>query len=517
MANPIVRVANVLGKAVGTFQKSKLRAQYGKQPSFLGAWAEEGKWRLSDASQRQAQRRAVQNSWIFTAISLIAREVGAAKFQVVRYQGVENESIQISNHPLEEVLRRPNSWMGESFLWQYTTWWLQLNGNGYWYIGLSSSGEVAEIWPLPSEDVDPRPGDEKRFIDTYEYTVGGRQYNIPAELIVHFRLPNPFDIFRGMSPLKAAMLPVDTDTFMSRWNASFFGRDNVMPSAIINLVPSSPEQQIDSTDVEMLKSDLKAGYQAFKRKTAVTSVTKLEVEQLGWAPKDLDFISGRQFTKEEIYEIYGIPGGLLDKNATRANSENAEVVFKGKTIWPLLVLMSEQLTAELTMPYYGKEYAAEFEDIRVVSRELQLQEISGAGPYLTIDEVRKRFYKAKELPDGRGSLTAVEVQVQSQEMGMPFDGETVEGSLVPPKRLSAPKFQERLVVEDLKRWQRKSLNALRTGKSIPVDFRSDVIPFWLLSLVEQKLSLARGMKSEGLDREVKRVFREVTQVYFPFL
>jgi len=498
---------------------------------FVASLADEGKWHTGGGTERQAQQRAVQSAWAFTAISFVARGIGAANLQIVEHKGVDEEPVQIPNHPLETLLRRPNPWMGGAFLWQYTAWWIELSGNAYWYVSPDNTGQPAEIWPLPARDVEPRPGDEEQFIDHYQYRVGGCEYDIPASNIVHFKLPNPFDMFRGMSPLAAAILGVDTDLAMAQWNARFFGRDNVMPSAVINLSSGDPSSPIEEADIEALKDDLKSGYQAGKRKVAITSAAKLEVELLGWNPKDLDFVQGRQFTKEEIYEVYGLPGGLLDKNATYANSANAEMVFNNKTVWPLLSLMAEQLTAELVSPIYGSEYEAVFEDVRQTNREQELQEIAAGGPYLTIDEVRAKYWRLDPLPEGRGKQTSTEAQGMGETGGSGFPGEDIlaggngreaqeifGGGGRPPMRPRATEetrdLRSQLADEDLRRWRTKSLNALRRGRPLPLMFRSDTIPTSVRREVIRGLAVLEAQSAVGGSErnadDVRGVFEEVS-------
>lgn len=406
--NTLERIANNLGRAVGSFKAGLAGSVKRARAAFIGAWAESGKWAGGDYSRRGAQRRAMLNSWVYTAIEMIMREASAARFGVVQQTDVDDEPVAIKNHPLEKLLRRPNPWMGRSFLWQYTISWLMLDGNAYWFVALDDYGRPIEIWPLPAQDVEVRPGDSERFIDEYWYTANGTRFEIPTEYIVHFRLPNPFDVFRGLSPLMAAMLAIDSDTAMSRWNGAFFGRDNVMPSAIINLSSGVPGATIDQTDLDSLKSELHSEYTAMARKTAVVSADTMQAVLLGWNAKDMDFFNGRQFTKEEVYAIFGVPAGLLDKNATEANAITADKVFKEKTIWPLLVLIAEQLTVELVGTYYGTDLEAAFDDIRPADRALALQEDTASRDTLTIDERRKRFWQLEPLPDGRGAKTSAE-------------------------------------------------------------------------------------------------------------
>jgi HK97 family phage portal protein len=402
MANWLQQMAGNVGRALGTFERQRETARSPRRrPAFLDATTAEKRWTGGNLLAEGAQKRALRNSWVYTAVGMIAREVSSTEFQITRQAGYDAAPVQIANHPLEQLLSRPNPWMGRAYLWQYTASWLELSGNAYWV----TTG--TEIWPLPSHAVDVVPGDRDRFVDYYQYTANGQHFNIPAEYVVQFQLPNPWDIFRGLSPLAAALLAADSDNAMAHWNGTFFGKDNVMPSSIINLKSGDPNAPIDLADAQTLKSALRSDYQAARRKTAITTAPGgLDAVLLGWNPRDMDFIQGRQFTKEEIFAVYGVPGGLLDKNATEANATIADRIFKEKTIWPLLCLLAEQLTAQLVIPYYGADLRAGFADIRPANRALELQEVAAASPYLTKDEVRERYWQKPALPDGRGTQTA---------------------------------------------------------------------------------------------------------------
>ena len=214
------------------------------------------------------------------------------------------------------------------------------------------------------------------------------------------------------------MLPIDADLAMSRWNAKFFDRDNVMPSAIVNLKSNDPDTPVNPADVEEFKAELKQNYAASERRTYVTSASGgVDVATLGWSMRDMDFDVGRNKSRQEIFEILGIPEGLTSKNATEANATVGERIFKNNVWTRTLVPIAEQVTLQVIIPFYGEDQEAVFTDIRIANRELELAEVDRAKGALTIDEVRKRYYHEGPLPDGAGmalfsGAVAMPTQVQ---------------------------------------------------------------------------------------------------------
>lgn len=470
------RIASEAGKAVHAFEAA--RHGEARRPAFLTSWADQERWNGGNfnGAREAAEKRAIQNGWLFTAVNFKAREISAGRLFVVNNPDqVEDELPPVKDHPFTRIMRRPNPFMGRAFLWQYTHWWLDLDGNSFWFLAPDATDQLAEIWPLPAAAVRVVPGDRERFVDYYEYQANGRIYNLPAENVCHFKYPNPFNVFRGLSPQVAGMLPIDSDSAMARWNGSFFGNQNVMPSAVISLSSGNPATPIDPKDVEAVKEQLSSEYAAAERKTVVTNAYDMSVAVLGWNARDMDFLSGRQFTKEEIFVIQGLPPGMLDKNATEANATVADNIFKEKTIWPTMGLYAEQITAQIIIPWYGDNQEARFEDIRPVNRQLDIQEAQAAGTDMTVNERRKRYWKLPPVPWGDekpGSMVETDPGESISELPAP------ENAVPDPARV------------ELRNWRVKALKALSDGKRAAVRFETRTLDTEYSGVIQDSLETA---------------------------
>lgn len=527
----LVGAAGLAGRAIGQFQRELIAINKNVRQAFLGAWAESAKWLGGQWSRPDAQYRAVENSWFFIGAENIGQIISAAEFQVVEYEGEESEPKQIPNHPLELKIRHPNPYMGRAFLWVYSVLWYLLDGNFYWFIAVDDRGYPKEIWPLPSNQVWVMPGDGDRFIHEYIYTINGVEYHIPAEYIVHVKRPNPFDIYRGMSVLVQAMMAVDSDLAMAFYNGKFFGQDNVMPSAIINLSSGDPLNPVSQADTDRLTNDLRSSYGAMNRKTLITAAAKgVEAALLGYPNKDMEFLLGRQAEKEEILWTVGIHPGSVDKNTTEANAIVAERLTKDRVWNGPATMIAEQLTSQLVHPFYGEHLMAEFKDFRIANRAQELQELKAADD-LTIDERRRKFWKEKPLPDGRGQLTEKELgTIRRTEALNPAAPDSGKGNpvsnpplgdqgLLPTQTGVKPattsdgksmtiddkleQFIKGVVVEqdnywrnlvvdgmvsdELKHWQDKSIKCFQAGNGGRVPFVSDVIPLEVQDYIDHAL------------------------------
>lgn len=390
MAGFLQRLARSMGDAVGEFTKARDTALFGSsRGEWLTSYADE-MGRRGKGHDERAQLRALQNSWYFSGITMIAGEVAAATLKIMRKGMAGKPAKPLPKHQFLEVFTNPNPWMDDDFLMRFTALWLKLDGNAFWYLIFDENEVLQEIWPLPSDKVVAVPGNKDDFVTYYEYTAGGRRYQIPENNIAHFiNIPNPYNVFDGLSELVAGILPIDADSAMARWNAKFFGRDNVMPSAIINLRSGDPRKRVANSDILAIKEDMSADYAAFNRKTLVTGAPGgIDVHALGWSMRDLDFVLGREKTRKEIYELLGIPEGVYDKNTTEASANVAVRIFKDNVWSRVLTPLAKRITQRILHIHYGEQYYAAYDDIRPVDREMVIKERMQNWKARTLDEAR---------------------------------------------------------------------------------------------------------------------------------
>lgn len=493
-----------LGSSFGDFVAAYRKIVYTTDVDpILGSMAEKYSGELQVTEDDRLERRALVNSWVFSAILYIAGEVASNKIRVVEDQG---DSVTIvKNHPFIDLLKKPNLYMNRSFLWFYTVLWLKLNGNAYWFKVPGVWG-LSEIWPLPASDVIPRPSSDGKFLECYEYSALGRKYYIPPEYISHFfNIPNPFNIFIGMTELVAAMLPSETDRAMAAWAKSFFKDDNVMPSSIINVNPGSGPQRvrINPADIAEMKRDLRESYGALKRKTLITTAVGVSVENLGWNPQEMDFILGRKFTRKEIFEIFGIPEGMTQAEATEANSRAGMRIFKETVNARTLIPIAEEITSSIIQTHYEPGLEASYGEIRPGTRELEMMELDRAKGGLLIDEVRSRYWQLPPLPNEEGQVL--------------YGGNTSKPGVVPTSMEIEDRQRRQTelqgVENEVQAWKRKSLNAIKRKESPVVPFVTSLMTSEVAELIRKNIEFFETLPPESQRAAVIQFFDTLVEVY----
>lgn len=428
------------------------------------------------------ERLAVTSSWIYSDVNLIAATFTSARLQIHQWQG--EDLAEVPNHPFERLMTRPNAAMGRSYLWQYTLWWLLLRGEAYWWNVYDRGGDLAELWPIPADRMEPIP-DPKTYIRgyAYRYSDGSDVIELPTQSVTYFRLPNPFDFHRGMSPLSACRLGLQIDQTAQQWNLDQFQKG--APLRMIVTVP----QDVSPENFEKFKADIREQFEAGVQ-YLIGRAGSLDAKAIGLAPADLQFLAGREFTREEIDRVYGIPAGFWAKEATRANSDAAEAVLLEKTVMPLHCLCSEQVTVQ-TLPAYGDDtLEARFEDIRKEDRELVIREREVNWQVFTVNEARAEL-GLDDLEDPLLGATLVPLATKNAPPGGAFGG----GLPAVNEPEGVPEFKA-----DLRLWRGLALRRFREGKGLDYDFQSEFIPH------EVKAGILGALSVATTEEEVKSAF-----------
>lgn len=385
----------------------RLAARFGyrKAGAVTADWlrmtAESEQWNIPDRTLPAAQSELYQRlSWVQSAVAAVARTAATTAFGVSRLAGEKTEAIE--NHEFELLLRRPNPNQSRFELLESTISYHAIAGNAYWWLNRSSENAPPdEIWIVPPHRIEPVP-DGRLFLRGYMYEDdAGEKVPLERHEIVHFKRFHPLNSFVGLSPIEALATIAQGDLAMQRWNTNYFGKDNAKIPGALAFADS-----IEDDAWKKLKADVTAQHGGTERRLMMLrNAGKGGVQWIGMAmsQRDMEFLAGRTFNKEEIYSLYA-PGlaSMLAVNATEANSKAGKATFAEMAVWPQLVSIAEKITNDL-LPAYGNNLVGAFEDVRISDRGMQLAEQNAASQVQTIDEMRQVFYSLPPLEDGRGA------------------------------------------------------------------------------------------------------------------
>lgn len=461
-------------------------------------------WAKKDEEEKQ--RIMLTVSWVYSAVDLIARESAAIPFRIKDIKKNEKE-VDVPNHDFEQLLRSPNPFMTKTFLLRYLVYWLEMSRVGaFWYLAPDrQTGQLSEIWPLDSNQVTVVPS-KTQFVDHYLYKPrhnSERAYKINPKYVAWFRYPDPFDYWASRPPFIAAYLPASIELGIQNSQLKFYSETRGIPLSLVSLDP-----ELSDPDFETARADIKADWSEGAT-IAISRAGDIDVKSLGFTQKDLETLGNQELTRDKIDSIFfGYP--IRSDNAFDGDGiKEADRLVKEKTIFPLLTLISEEITKSIIHPYYDDGKIGQFDDVRTADRALNIQEQSLTSRWQTMDEMRahdgiapmsdEQFPDIGSLPvwlatnpSFVGTYYGLNNRVDGGNIEAPPEVGNLQDSAAPEatvNRLVDSEAEKMACLIDLKRWNRVAKKALANGERKV--FVSGVIPNELTDTIEKGLAFCK--------------------------
>ncbi len=279
------------------------------------------------------------NAIAYRCVRMIAE--AAASVPLLLYKGAS----EIHAHAFLDLMRQPNPSQTGPALIENIVAFLLVAGNSY--------VEVSSIDATPRELVCLRPDrmqvipGSKGWVEAYQYSVYGSFIKLPAEHVLHLKLFNPLNDYYGLSPLEAAARSLDTHNAASAWNKAML--DNAArPSGA--LVFSGGDGQLSPEQFDRLKTELEQNFQgAAQAGRPMVLEGGLDWKEMGFSPKDMDFINSKNNAAREIALAFGVPPMLLGipGDNTFSNYAEANRVFWRQSVIPILRRVIDTMSASV--------------------------------------------------------------------------------------------------------------------------------------------------------------------------
>jgi len=298
-----------------------------------------------------------QNAIVYRSVSMIAQ--CAAYVPLLLYTGEQ----EIEEHPLKNLIRRPNHHETWADFMQRLVGYLLVSGNAY-VEAVAIDGALRELHLLRPDRVQIVPGADG-WPDAFDYSVAGRTVRISGDAVddvravLHIKMFHPANDHYGLSPLEAAASAIDLHNTAARWNKALLD-NSARPSGAI--VYTARDGNLTGDQIERLKTELEAGFQgAANAGRPLLLEGGLDWKAMSLSPKDMDFIEARHVASREIALALGVPPMLLGipGDNTYANLVEAQRSFWRTTVLPMVDRVAAQLSAWLAPAYASPLAAAE--------------------------------------------------------------------------------------------------------------------------------------------------------------
>lgn len=273
--------------------------------------------------------------------AVMKRVKGIARNPLKAYQyGLDGESRdRVRSHPVAQIIKRPHPY-GSEFGWKAAIAKdLNLHGNALAFkVREQGAGSTPkELWPVPWRFVTVYR-DEHRNVLGFEVSITGETYVVGREEVVHWELP-------GGSPLASLRRTLALEDAAQTYQGENI-KNGVAPRTAFTTEGRLPENTIPRLRAELEK--LYTGADNAGRVGIFDQGLKPNV--IGMSPVDMDLISQRKLSRDEVCAVYELAPALLglEHGTFNSTSEYRRALYD--SIATDLVLIEETFQSQFVDP-----------------------------------------------------------------------------------------------------------------------------------------------------------------------
>ena len=322
---------------------------------------------------------------------------------LIRKGQMNEDLIPVEDHILLDALNKANSYMVGQSLFKVTQIHLDLVGESFWIKERNGLGAPTEFWPVPPDWVQSTPTPDRR---SFRVSFKGWQGDIPDTEVLWMAELDPANPYaRGSGLARSLSDELETDEYAAKHTKQlFFNR--ARPDMII-----WPKQQgahdigLQQDQVRRLEERWLDGHQGFWKAFKPFFVGReINVHEVNQSLHDLQLVELRQFERDMIVQVFGIPPELLGilQNSNRSTIDSADYLFSRWVVAPRMEFLRSQLQERL-IPEYDDRLVLDFVSPIAEDREHMLAAAKAAPWSLKVDEWRV-MQGQEPLDDGAGQV-----------------------------------------------------------------------------------------------------------------
>jgi HK97 family phage portal protein len=262
---------------------------------------------------------------MFAIVNRTSTAVASVDWNLFRKSptGDTEKRVQVRSHWALDLWNRPNSFMSRPEFMEICQQHMDLCGEMWWVIAYDERAQTLPLsmWPVRPDRIAPVPH-PRQYISHYEYQAPNGQ-TIPLTLaeVIHIKMPNPNDTYRGLGPVQSILSDLDATRFSAEWNRQFF-LNNAEPGGIIRT-----DKRLTDTQLEEFQLRWAEQHQGLGNAHRVAILENMEWIERKFTNRDMQFAELRTVSSEVILEAYGMPkfavGRVDDVNRATADASDA--------------------------------------------------------------------------------------------------------------------------------------------------------------------------------------------------
>ncbi len=374
--------------------------------------------------------RAVRDS----ALQSPNREGRAKRMAQLQRAGVLRE---VADHPMLELLQRPNPMMTGHTALQVTQVWLDIKGEAFWLVSYAPDGTPNGLWPVPPHWVQAVPNTGAPY---FVVSTGSVQMKLDPSAVIWLRDIDPSNPYgRGAGVAESLGDELETDEYAAKYLKAWFF-NNATPSMLVSFETNATTKQLEEARDKWEQSH-RGVHNAHR---AHFAAGKMNAVKLDTSFRDQQLLELRRMHRDTVIQVFGVPPeavGVIE-NSNRATIDGAGYMYAIGVEHPRCEFLRSELAHQLLPKFKGGDAAlleCELSTPQDQTRRLEVMKAQPAGfllnefrceaGYDPLPELEGEF--AAAMPGQNGSTAkpgapAPEVDDEEEPEDEPAEAETEE-------------------------------------------------------------------------------------------
>ena len=337
----------------------------------------------------------LQHAWVSVCIDILTRNVARAKFEVKKKNGVVEEDTALAN-----LFKYPNKNLSRYDLWKQTCAWWSLDGEAFWWFGENY------VCGIPTEIFILNPRYMQHVVDggkitkwVYTEEGSGRPLMILPDEVIHFKDWNPWNVYRGVSPLVSLGLEVEQDLLAAKQNTGLL-KEGGVPKGLLKT-----DQVLTETEAELLARtwDRKYG-RGMKNRVAVLG-KGTEYQPLTFTPDALKLYDMKKWNLYTLLAKYGIPPRVANIQDSKSSLSGTDTDSQHRAFWNYTLIPLLKNFEEVLEVQFFRRFSLPETGIFNLNEIPELQESEDAQSNRDIAEINAGLKTINDVLRSRGQDT----------------------------------------------------------------------------------------------------------------
>jgi len=322
-----------------------------------------------------------KNEWVFSAITHISSATSKTNLGLYERQKKGGEEVieRITASPILNIINNPMPNKTRKHFITELVQSLLLSGEAnYRVVG-------NEIIFIPTHLITIK-SDTLGQIHNISINNDGQKVEIPLDEWFSIIIPDPANLPRGVSPLKAAALAIETDIEAQNFQWNFF-KNGALLSGIFKtdqVITEDDQARLEASWDSKFSGSGKSGKTAFLGKGAT-------YQPISESPSTFSVEMSAQLM-ERILSVFGVPKAIIGivTDVNRSNAESMDYVYSKYVVEPILENIADAFTFKLLPKIGGSDTMFfKFDDVTPENRQDKNDYLEVAKMFMTVNEMRE--------------------------------------------------------------------------------------------------------------------------------